>query len=157
MGATIEIFNPISDGGFNTFIISTAVALVALGIFVWHFKKGGSRENYNMRMLISMLLFFTFAISGSTAVLSSMKYKKTSPVSIYENGLETTYGSVEFKEIKNASIIADKSPSYVNPNQSTRITRLLIIEEKSGKTHVLSEEDYPIQDILRTMKNAMSN
>lgn len=152
METPVTTYLPLENGAYTTFYLLLLLSVAALAGAIWMLKKKGPRDNYNQRMLIAMLLFFAALIGGSTTFFSGMKLRKTGPVHFYESSLETPYGKVEYASIKDARIMADKTTSFINPNQSTRTTRLLMIEEKTGKAHVLSEEDYDIQIIFRELQ-----
>jgi drug/metabolite transporter (DMT)-like permease len=152
MENAIATYLPLDNGAYTNFYLLLFVSIAALVGAIWMLKQKGPREKYNQRMLIAMLLFFGALIGGSTTFFAGMKLRKTGPVHFYEKGMETPYGQLDYTTIKDARIITDKTPSYVSPNQSTRTTRLLVIEERSGKAHVLSEEDYDIQELFRFLR-----
>ncbi|MEQ8704103.1 MAG: hypothetical protein RIC19_09305 [Phaeodactylibacter sp.] len=134
-------------------LLATVVGLAGTFLLL---RKPAPRGQHNQRMLIAMLLFFTFLIGASTAFFSWMRTERLEPVMIYNNAVETSYGKVAYKDLGNAKIVTDQqNQPFSNLNQGT--TRLLVILEKDGKTHALSEEDYPIEEVLRELRNAVQD
>ena len=154
METPIATFSPLANSAATTFILTMTVGLISLAACIWILRKPVIKA-YNYKMLVAMLLFFSTLISLGSSVFMGLKLKKNTPIAIYPTSIETPYGVAQYDNIKNASIIADKTPSIINSSQSARITKLLVIEEKDGKAHVLSEEDYPITEILRQLKLAI--
>jgi hypothetical protein len=153
METPIATFSTLNNSTATTFTLTLVIGLASLVACIWILKKPVIKA-YNYKMLVAMLLFFASLISLGTSVFTGLKLKKNTPVQIYADAIATPYGLARYDNIKNAAIIADKRPSLINSNQSVSITKLLLIEEKGGKAHVLSEEDYPIKAILRQLKLA---
>jgi len=153
MGELLYTFEAASSGAYTNFVLSIIAALVGIGGMLYLLRREVSREQRNLNIVIAMLLFFLFLIGSSTAFFSYMRLRKVGPVDIYEGGMKTPYGKVAFQDIRNAEIIVDEEPNVLSGNTGRR-TRILTIVEKDGKTHALSEEDYPVQEILGKMKKA---
>lgn len=137
-----------------TLVLSLLAAAVGLAGTVWLLKKPAERGRHNQNMLIAMLLFFTFLIGAGTAFFTWMRTQRLGPVEIYTDRVVTPYGTAAFEDIDNAKITTDQQQqpfSNLNPGA----TRLLAIIEKGGKTHALSESDYPIEEILRELRIAV--
>lgn len=152
MNEALYTFDPTHQEDQTNFLLALFVALFALIGLVMLLRKPGVQEQRNRRLLGAMLLFFVFLIAGSTAFFSNLFMRKLGTVKLYATAIETPYGTVAYREINKAYIHLDKQPSIINPNITRRSTRLLIIEEKDGDTHVLPEENYPIQEILGRMR-----
>ena len=156
MEEVLYTFAPNNSATAQTAWAAAIIALAALAGTVALLKKKAAGRSYNQNMLAAMLLFFLMLISSGTAFFSWLKIRKTGPVSIYKDAVETPYGRASFAAIKDAYIHADKEPSLIDPNRSVRTTNMLVIEEKGGKTHVMSEQDYPIKEMLPALKDAFS-
>lgn len=155
MENALYIFEPHNSAMTQTVWVAAIIALGSLaGMVVMLKKKAKGRQHYQ-NMLLAMLFFFAALISSGTAFFSWLKIRKTGPVSIYQDEVTTPYGSAAFSTIKDAYIHADNQPSLINPGKAVRTTKILVIEEKSGKAHVMSEEDYPIKEILPVLKDAL--
>ncbi len=140
----------------QTALAAIIIALGAVAGMAALLKKKAEGSQHNQNMLAAMLFFFVFLIGGGAAFFSWLKIRKTGPVSLYENAVETPYGRTAFNTIKDAYIHADREPSLINPARSVRTTKMLVIEEKGGKAHVLSEQDYPIDEILSALKSTFA-
>lgn len=136
-------------------LLALIIAGGALLATVVLLRRKTTRDNRTRTLLLAMLFFFAFLIASSTAFFSWLSARRTGPVMIYAEAIETPYGRVSFDNIRNASIEEEKERSLINQNIIKKTTRLLVIEEKNGKAHVLSEQNYPIQQILGELKAAV--
>lgn len=149
---TIE---PQAGGGGTTIIIALIAALGGLAGMLALLRRPGTGGQRNQRLVGAMLLFFAFIIGGSTAFFSWLDLRRTGPVFIYRDAVETPFGKAAFRDISRVYIHLDQQPSRINPNQPRQQTRLLVIEERQGKTHVFSEERYDIAAMMERLKAAM--
>ncbi|MCO6493379.1 MAG: hypothetical protein J5I98_33470 [Phaeodactylibacter sp.] len=156
MEEALFTFSPHNTATAQAAWVSGAAALGALaGMAAMLGKKAQGRRRHQ-NTLVAMLLFFAFLISGSAAFFSWWKIRKTGPVVIYADAVETPFGKAPFEAIKDAYIHADSQPSVVNPGRAVRTTRIMVIEERNGKAHAMSEEDYPIEEMLPALRNTFS-
>ncbi len=155
MDEPIHTFLPDHSSDMTTFWITAVIALAALGGLTALLRRPGRGERRNYRLLFAMLLFFAFLLAAGAAVFSWMTVRKTGPVYIYADAIETPYGRADFADIRDAGIKTEKEASLINPNIVTGQTRLLIIEEKEGKTHILAEENYKISPIMDALREAI--
>jgi hypothetical protein len=125
--------------------------LAAAGAFLLLRKSKGA-----YRSLLALLSFILALLAGGTALFSKLTSEKIGTVRLGEDFLETPYGKTQLEDIRDAYIEMDQQPSLLNPGQSSDRVRLLIILEDDGKTHVLSEANYPIEEILREMRNRLN-
>lgn len=134
--------------------ISLAVILISAAAGAFLLLKKPANLNYNMRMLLAMLCFFSFIIAAGTLVFSFLTQQKLSPVVLYTNAIETPYGQASFENI--SDVYFEKNPrKTVFGASKDENYRLLIIEEKGKKGHLLSEANYPINQIAGELKEAM--
>ena len=148
MQDAIYIIDPISQENLVFFWIGLIIAIASVIGMVVVLKQKKSYQQRNWQMLVSMLLFFVFLISISTAFFSFWAHQKIGPVKIEAEAIETAYGKVSFREIKKISFHESNQPSMINPNINRSTVRILLIEERSGKIHALSEENYDINSIM---------
>ena len=154
MEEALYTFAPDNSLAVQTAWAAVIIALGALAGTAILLKKKAGGLSHNQNMLAAMLLFFVMMISAGTAFFSWLKVRKTGPVAVYKDAVETPYGKAAFSNFKDAYIYADNQPSLVSPGRSVRTTKILVIEERDGKTHVMSKEDYPVQEMLPAIKNA---
>jgi hypothetical protein len=127
-------------------VVGCAIALFFL------LKKKSSGDAYRRQMLLAMLVFFGLIIAATTGFFSFWSMQKTGPVYIFETGISTPYGLTDFKNISRAYIEMNGQQSMISPGSSTQGVRMLFLEETGGKMHVLSEENYKIDEILNRMR-----
>lgn len=150
-----EIFQPTHQEDQLVLYISIILAIVGIAGLVFTLRKKATGDARNRNMLLAMLLFFLATISTGTAFFSWLSMRKTGPVTITADAIETPYGKAAFTDIRNAEIIADQPVRLIPSANSRGTVKLLIIEEESGKAHVMSEENYDIQRIFGTLREAM--
>ena len=154
MEEALYTFTPDNSASAQTAWFAAVIALGALAGMAAMLKKKAQGRNHNLNMLAAMLLFFVLLISSGTAFFSWWKIQKSGPVAVYADAVETPYGRAAFSTVKDAYIHVDNQPSLISPGRNVRTTKMLVIEERSGKTHVMSEEDYPIKEMLPAIKSA---
>ena len=149
-----EIFQPTHQEDQLVLYIALALAVVGAIGMVMTLRRKVERSKHNQNMLIAMLLFFLMIISAGTALFSWLSMHKTGPVTIYADAIETPYGKTTFGNIKSAEIIIDQAVGLLPTGGNRRTVKLLLIEERSGKAHVLSEKNYDIQRIFGALRSA---
>jgi len=132
-------------------MVAASIALICLGLIIFYTTKKVPHSQRKQKQLISLLIYFTFTISTGMAVFSWLSSKKMNTVEIYEDRMTTPYGEVVFKNISNVEIYTDNSTIDQSANAISNNSRMLIIEEYSGKSHILSEEIYPINEISKIL------
>lgn len=150
-----EVFQPTHQEDQLTLYIGILLAVAgAVGLFL-SLRKKATGEAHRRNMLVAMLLFFLTIISSGTAFFSWWSIRKIGPVRITDDAITTPYGKAIFRDIRKAEIIADQPVRLIPSNNNQAVVKLLVIEEQSGKTHVLSEENYDIQRIFGALREAM--
>ena len=157
MEEAIHVINPISKENLIFFWIGLIVSIGSITGMVVVLKQKRNYQEKNKQMLIAMLLFFVFLISISTTFFSFWAHLKIGPVRIEANAIETAYGKTAFKDIKKITFHESNQPSMINPNISRNSVRILLIEERSGKIHALSEENYNINSIMQKLNKAIKD
>ena len=99
------------------------------------------------------------ALIGLVAVLSLclklFSMARLKPVKLYRTSIETPYGTAQLRDIKDFYIKKEVHYKPMQPNAIADSARYLFILEANDKGHVLSEGDYPIQNILEKMNDLM--
>lgn len=146
------LFEATTTQNDQLFWIALTVCVLAAGATFLFLRK--SKGAY--RSLLALLSFILALLAGGTALFSKLTSEKMGTVRLSEGYLETPYGKTQLDDIRDAYIEMDQRPSLLNPGRSSDRIRLLIILENDGKTHVLSEANYPIEEILREMRNRLN-
>ncbi len=155
MEEPLYIFQPDTTEDALSLGIALAITLAGgVGLYFLYRKKV-EKDQRIRHHLLQMLVFFATIIAGGAAMFSYLSMRKTGEVILYRTHLLTPYGDVSFDAIEKASIIDNKEPSVIDPNASRRAVRLLVIEEKSGKTHVMSEKNYDINAMMGRLREAV--
>ena len=154
MGNLLYTFEPVNESGSLSILLSALVALLAVGGLVYLLRGQTLKLDKNRRLLLAMLCFFVLIISISTGFFSFWSTVKVGKVSIYQNGIETSYGQLLYTEISNIYIHRDKQPSLIDPTKAKKEVRFLVIEAED-RSHVLSELNYDIKQIIGRLEEAM--
>ncbi|MEN0003968.1 MAG: hypothetical protein AAF798_07490 [Bacteroidota bacterium] len=150
MGTVIEIFEPTNQEPLYAFWTALVVAGACIAGLVYMLRATMERIGRNRQLLIAMLLFFGAMLAGGSAFLSWLTSDKVGTVTLYKQGVSTPYGSVRYESIIRTGISLNKQNTLFQAADK----KLLIIEERSGKAHVLSEANYPIEQLLGALRNA---
>ena len=104
-------------------------------------------------MLIAILSFFVVMIAAGTLLFSWMTKRRIANIELYSSEIKTPYGIAQFKNIKDIYFEESVEPNWIGSNGKRY--KMLIISEKNKKGHVLSEENYKIQEIAQELKMAI--
>ncbi len=141
---------PLLRHGFDyTFLIYLLVAIL-LGLSAWYVLKR-SRLDINRKNVLAMFLGFLAFIALGVAGLKWISVLKLQPVVLYTTKLVTPYGSAPYIQIQDFGIKLERKSSLLYPDVYRDSARYLMISEKQGKTHVLSEGDYQIDSIYAAL------
>jgi hypothetical protein len=123
-------------------IISALIAVLCFGLARFYVQK--LNLDYNRRQVVRLLLLF----GGMTAIFRGVSLLRLTPVCIYADAIETPYGTAELKNLADFYIKTETRARSMQPAAPIDSTKFLHLIEKTGKTHILSAGDYPIDSIL---------
>ncbi len=153
----VETFPPVNSNHYENLWLALILAVVGISVTILlSTKRRMIKLDRNRRQVLSMLTFFLALIAVGTALFSWVAYTKIAEIKVTEEAISTSYGVAKFENIVKAELKVDKPPALLNPGASTssRNTRILLIEEKDNQLHVISEEDYKVEAIFASLKEA---
>jgi hypothetical protein len=153
MDKPLYIFQPLKQS-FDTWLLLTALATVLLLGFLFYFRKKSTLDVSRKGVVVMMLAFLTL-IMGGTALFRFISLWRLQEVTIFQNRIITPYGTAPMTNIRDYYI---KLETHYKPMQANVIqdsARYFFLIEKNDKTHVLSEGDYRIYDILDALNNTL--
>jgi len=156
MESPIHSFEPSLFGINSLTIVFLSLTFLLLILLYFQNKKKVPYYEKKRKRLYSMLIFFGILIFGTTALLNFVNSLNLKTVKFYSDNIETPQGRIGYDDIRSAYVYVDKPFTITQNNPKTsglKERRLLIIEEYNKKTHVLSEENYQIDEILTTLKS----
>ncbi len=153
MDKPLHIFEP-TKTFLDSWFIGSALALILL-IFVWFWLKNTQKLDKNRRAVVSLLLGMGSLVAGFSLAVKLFSYVRLQPVAIYNNRIETPYGAADYRNVRDFYIKIERKYKPMQPNVVTDSSRYFFVLERSDKTHVLSEGDYPIDTILVKMNEIM--
>ena len=140
----------------DTIVISLVLVVALSLILAYLYKIKDKPENKRLRQIGAMLIFYGVLMSAGTAVFSFWQNKKIINLEFTEKSVETPYGELKYNNIRDARIRTETQTSFANPNMVRSRIELLMIIEATGKTHVLSEENYDIRSVLGELRKRMA-
>ncbi len=154
MEVPIHIFEPITFKATLITVIFTFLSISILGLLYYLNKKEMNYDQAKRRGLYSILLGIALLLTTSTAILNFWNSFEFKPIKLYQNAIETPRGKVNYEDIQNAYIYIDKPMTITTPPADSLMNydRLLILEEFDKTSHVMAEENYPIEDILEKLR-----
>lgn len=142
------VFQPQNSTDLTYFIIGLLAGIGGM-LGAWLLLR---KSRKTQQSLIAMLLFFVGLIGLGTALFSYMSYRLVDEVVVTDTHFRSGYGETALADIKVMKIVTDRQSSFVNPSITQKSTRVLLIEEKSGRIHSLSELHYDITAIMRELR-----
>jgi hypothetical protein len=137
----IAIFEPISTGDGNMFGFIALGAILCLAIGLWGLKM--------KQQLAWMLGFFGVVILGGNAAFMKFSESYVTPITIYENRVDTPKGIVDFDDLLSARIVTEGLELKTFSSESPE--KVLILERRNQKGVLLAESQYPIIQIKQTI------
>lgn len=131
----MQVFEPNLLGNNTTLWISLGLMVLGFVLTFMFFKKYKT---------LALLTFFVGIIATCSTIFSFWSQQKLIPVELDATKLVTPYGETQLSEIKAAYIRGENEKSTIIREDDTK---LLIIVERTNKTHVLSELNYPVDTI----------
>lgn len=141
MNEAIYSFEPNVSELNSYMIIGIILFIICAGLFFFSLKK-----NKQLLLLFSGFIGITALGIG---IFSYVNQTKLPVVQLYENGLITPHGKVNFDQIKKIEL-TDIEKNTIFPSEGDT-SKLIIIEEYSKKVHVLAEDNYPLAEIFEKL------
>jgi hypothetical protein len=127
-------------------LISALIAALCFGLARFYVQK--LNLDYNRRTVVRLLLLFGGMTASFSAIFRGVSLLRLTPVCIYADAIETPYGKAELKNLSDFYIKMETRARSMQPDVPIDSTKFLHLIEKTGKTHILSAGDYPIDSIL---------
>ena len=129
-------------------------AVMLMGLLAYAVSKY-SKLDVNRRNILLMLCFFVGILAAGTAVFRLISMWKLKPVQIYNDRIETPYGTAPFNNIRDFYVKIERHYKPMNPSEVKDSARYFFLLERNDKTHVLSEGDYAVDSILAKLNDVM--
>ena len=153
MDTPLHTFNAIKTL-FDAWLVAPFLIALLCGFAILHVRKNTTLD-YNRRNILVMILGFFTIIALSTLVMKGYSYWRLKPVQIFSNHIITPYGDAPFSNVADFYIKLENTYKPMQAEVVRDSARYFFLIEKNDKTHVLSEGDYPIYDILDKMNEVM--
>ncbi len=153
MTEALHLYEPTNQSTGTIWLAIFIFIASSIGAFML-FRQKNNRTPYTN--LGAMLVGFVAMIALCTAVFSWWAFYRIATVQIYTNAIQIGNDRIDFATLNNAEIRKDEQKSFVNPMIVKNSVLLMLIEQRGGKTYVLSSEHYPVTDIMRKLKAAVT-
>ncbi len=153
MNKPLYIIEPHKHGTDGWLILTFCI--VAISLWGMYYLNKNKALDYNRRNIIVMILGFFAAIAFMSGGFRLYSTWRLQPIEISVNSIKTPYGSAPLNNIADYYIKLEKrfKPMQADIIQDSAYYFFLI--ERNNKTHVLSEGDYPIREVLDKLNEAM--
>ena len=143
-------FEPTSDDQFYLWL-GIFLALAGFGTAYYLLKKPATGRTYTSNSILAMLAFFVGLMAFGTAFFSGWSLRKQGKVVLYKEGIQLGADEIPYGEIRKIYFKQDKSASVFQAQATTRTVTFLVIEQEGGKTHAISEQQFPIGEIMSSI------
>ena len=144
----LAIYEPLQTGFGMTVIVPLILSLLLAGLAFYLNKKEVSYENRNYKNLGFLFCLFGVMLSFVVAGFSAYNFHRMQAVELLPTQVKVENRLLEFQNIKRVFLHRDFQASHISPQIIRDTTYLLIIEEKNGKSHAFSDENYPIREMV---------
>ena len=153
MEKPIYIIEPFKHGADLWLIFSISIVALSLAGAYYFYKH--KTLDYNRRNIMVMILGFFAVIAFGTTVFRLYSKWRLQPIEIYNNHIKTPYGDAPLSNILDSYIKLEVKYKPMQSNIAQDSAHYLFIIERNSKTHVLSEGDYPIKEVLDKLNETM--
>ena len=153
MDKAIYTFEPFKQSTDWVLVITVSL-IIGMILGTWLLNKYVQLDT-TRRNIIIMVCFFVGIIAAGTALFRLISLWKLKPVQIYNNRIETPYGTAQFNNIRDFYVKIERHYKPMNPEVVTDSARYFFLIERNDKTHVLSEGDYAIDSVLAKLNDVM--
>jgi len=144
-------YAPTSDDQFYLWL-GIILALAGFGTAYYLLKKPATGRAYTNNSILAMLAFFVGTMAISTAFFSGWSLRKQGKIELYQEGIQLGADQIPYGEIRKIYFKQDKSASVFQAQGTTTTITFLVIEQEGGKTHAISEDQFPIGEIMSRIK-----
>lgn len=136
--------------------LSLVVMLVAALGTAYFLRPSPDRSQRNMRMLGAMLLFFVAIMALGTGFFSFWNSRRTlAPVTLFTDRIESGYGVSKIKDLRSAYMKVEDRLALFPTVENTKKDTFLIVEQKDGRSHVFSSQEYPVKKMTKVIRELM--
>jgi hypothetical protein len=153
MDTPLHSFNAIKSP-FDIWLVAPILITLICGLAILYVRKNTTLD-YNRRNILVMILGFFTVIAMVSFGMKAYSYGRLKPVQIFTNRIITPYGETPLSNVADFYIKLEKTYKPMQSEIVRDSARYFFLIEKNDKTHVLSEGDYPIYDILTKMNEVM--
>lgn len=153
MDKPLYTIKPYEQGIDNWLLLTLVIFLISLS-GAYYFNKNKSLD-YNRRNIMVMILSFFALIAFMTSGFRLYSKWRLKPIEMYSNRIKTPYGSAPLSNVLDYYIKLEKRYKPMQTEVVKDSAFYFFLIERNNKTHVLSEGDYPIYEVLDNMNKLM--
>ncbi len=149
------IYQASDTGYFSTIILPILLAIALIGLAIYLSKKEVGYKNRNLKNLVFLMSLFGIMICMSVAIFSLLNQRHLQAVELSQMHLKIEGEEIPLKELKRVYLKQDFQSSHLSPQIIRDTTYLLVVEERAGKIYVLSDNNYPVKEMVVSINEAM--
>jgi hypothetical protein len=134
------------------FWIALIVALGAGAFTVYLLTGKAPWKGRLWRQVFPLWGFIVSLLALGVAFFSFWEHLKTGPIRFEAEEIRTSYGATRYEDIVRVYFHRETERSLIDPDLGKDTTTWLIIEDRKGKTHALSEDQYDLTAIRQTLE-----
>ena len=132
------------------------IALGAFALTYYFLRKPRTGRAHTQAALVAMLFFFMGLLATGTAFFSGWSLLRQGKVVIQAEQLQIGNQTIAYTDIKRIFYKRDKQASIFQAVEGTTTINFLVVEEKGGRAHALSEQQYPIGEIRSRLEEVIT-
>lgn len=149
------IFEAQRIGLFTNVLLPLIATLLLIGIAIFINKKEVAYENRNLKKVGEMLSWFGILLLIGITIFSTLNYMRIDDVTLHKNSIQFSGNDIPFNDISRVYLHQDLQSSHISAQIIKDTTYLLVVQERKGKTHVFSEENYPVKEMVVKINEQM--
>lgn len=153
MDKPLYIIEPYQHG--TDFWLVTTLLIAALSFVGTLYFRRNTKMEYNRRNSVAMILSFFAVIALGVSAMRFYSKWKIQPIEIYNNRIKTPYGEAPLSNVIDFYIKLEKKYKPMQTEIVQDSAHYFFLIERNNKTHVLSEGDYPIKEVLDKLNETM--
>ena len=145
-------FPPLHPSLPPLFWIAIFLALAAGGGTVWLLAGKHGLKGNMWRQVVPLWGFIACMLAVGAALYAWLEHGRSGPVRVDASGVETPFATVGYLDMGKVYSHREVTISLIDPSVGRDTVKWLIIEEKSGKKHLLREDQYDLPAIMGALK-----
>ncbi len=152
---SICTFEPIKNALDTTTLLTGATTVALTGCLWYLLKAKPSYENRSRMHALATLVFFGWMVALCVLIFNGYHASRIKTVTINDDSIDTPAGKIAFTNIQNAQIQDAQEAQRFSMELKANRNQMLLIETMDKKVILLSQENYPVEEVFACLKKAV--